>query len=152
MTLEAKLARSQFIRLAILHHIQRRQFYFYALTAALVTVAAVVLEYYALLVVVWLPFLLYLGIGVVGAYRAGNDETNPALQPTTYRFTDKGIKVTSGQESSELSWNQFATWSIVARTYVLTLQNGSMLAIPQSAVAAPQVAKFRTILNKHIKK
>jgi hypothetical protein len=151
MTIEAKLSKSQFIRLTILHHIQRKQFYFYALTAALVTVAAIVMAYYALLVVVWLPFFLYLAIGIIDAYRAGNDEFNPALHPTTYKFSDKGIKVTNGQDSSHISWNQISTWSTLARIYVLTLKSGPILAIPQTAVATPQTAKFRAILNKHIK-
>jgi hypothetical protein len=152
MTIRTKLERSQFIRLAILYHIQRRSFYFFAITAAIITVFAVTQELYALLVVVWLPFILYLGIGIFGAYRDGNNPENPALQPTTYRFDHKGVDIESSTGHSQLAWSQFHKWSIVAHIYVLTLNNGEMLAIPQSAISTAQVARFRAMLNKHIKK
>jgi hypothetical protein len=152
MTIKTKLERYQFIRLAILYHIQRRSFYFFSITAAIITVFAVSRELYPLLVVVWLPFLLYLGIGIFGAYRDGNNPQNPALHPTTYHFDHNGVDIDSIMGHSQLAWSQFHKWSIVARIYVLTLNNGQMLAIPQSAIRTTQVARFRAMLNKHIKR
>ena len=152
MTIETQLEKSQFIRLAILYHIQRKSFYIFAITAAIITVFAVTQQLFALLVVVWLPFILYLGVGAFGAYRAGNDPDNPVLQLTTYRFSDKGVDIDSSQGHSQLAWDQFKKWSIVAQIYVLTLNSGAMLAIPQSAISTAQVARFRAILNKHIKR
>ena len=152
MIIKTKLERSQFIRLAILYHIQRKSFYFFAITAAIITAFAVTQQLYALLVVVWLPFILYLGVGVFGAYRDSSNPENPVLQPTTYRFDQKGVDIESISGHSQLTWTQFQKWSIVARIYVLTLNSGQMLAIPQSAVSATQVARFRAMLNRHIKK
>jgi hypothetical protein len=152
MIIKSKLGKSQFFRLAILYHIQRKSFYFYAITAAIITVVATTQQLYALLVVAWLPFILYLGVGVFGAYRESNNPNNPVLHLTTYRFDDKGVDIESSTGHSQLAWNQFQKWSIVARIYVLTLRSGQILAIPRSAVSAPQVARFRAVLNKHIKK
>ena len=152
MTVTAQLEKSQYIRLVILQHIQRNSFYFYAITAAIVTVFAVTQRMFALFAVGWLPFILYLGVGIFGAYRAGNNPDNPALQPTTYRFTDRGVDIEWNQGQSQLKWDQVRKWSIVAHVYVLTLNNDQMLAIPQSAISTTQVARFRAMLNKHIKK
>ena len=152
MTIKTKLEKAQFFRLAILYHIQRKSFYFYAITAAIITVFAMTQQLYTLLVVVWLPFILYLGVGVFGAYRDSNNPENPVLHLTTYRFDDKGVNIESSTGRSQLAWNQIQKWSIVARIYVLTLNSGQMLAIPQSAVSATQVARFRAMLNKHIQK
>ena len=150
MTIETQLTKSQFTRLAILYHIQRKQFYFFALTAAVVSVVAVVQQYYPLLAVVWLPFILYLGIGIFSAYRDAAKDDNPAFLPTTYKFNDTGVFISTEQGRSNLKWNQFAGWSTIAGIYVLTLKQGSMLAIPQGAVKTTQVAKFKALLNKHI--
>lgn len=152
MTIDVQLTRSQIIRLAILYHIQRKQFYFYAITAAVISAVAIFQQIYPLLVVVWLPFLLYLIVGIYGAYRDGSKVDNPALLPTTYKFSDTGVTISNKQGSSQLSWNQLAGWSIIAGTYVITLKQGSMLAIPQSALTTTQVAKFKGMLNKHLKK
>jgi hypothetical protein len=76
-------------------------------------------------VVVWLPFFLYLAIGVIDAYRAGNDETNPALAPNHLSsFTDKGIKVTNpGKIAVDTKLEpDLPHGQRVARTYVFTLQ------------------------------
>ncbi|GAB4431347.1 MAG: hypothetical protein Kow0031_12470 [Anaerolineae bacterium] len=152
MTIDVQLTKSQFTRLAILYHIQRKQFYFYAITAAVISAVAFIQQIYPLLVAVWLPFLMYLAIGIGGAYRDGNKADNPALQPTSYKFTEAGVTVSTAQGSSQLSWGQLSGWSVIAGTYVITLKQGSMLAIPQSAVKTTQVAKFKAMLNKHLKK
>lgn len=152
MTIEVQLTQSQIIRLAILYHIQRKQFYFYAITAAVISTVAIIQQIYPLLVAVWLPFLLYLAIGIIGAYRDGSNTDNPALLPTTYTFNDTGVTINAGQDRSQLSWGQLSGWSIIAGTYVITLKQGSMLAIPQSAVKTTQLAKFKGMLNKHLKK
>lgn len=152
MTIEVQLTQSQITRLAILYHIQRKQFYFYAITAAVISAVAIIQQIYPLLLVVWLPFLLYLAVGIGGAYRDGSKADNPALLPTTYQFNDTGVTVSTSQGSSQLSWNQLAGWSVIASTYVITLKQGSMLAIPQSAVKTAQVAKFKGMLNKYLGK
>ncbi len=152
MTIDVQLTQSQITRLAILYHIQRKQFYFYAVTAAVISAVAIIQQIYPLLVVVWLPFLLYLGVGIAGAYRDGSKADNPALLPTTYKFTDAGVSISTSQGNSQLSWNQLSGWSVIAGTYVITLKQGSILAIPQSAVKTTQVAKFKGMLNKHLKK
>jgi len=58
MTFEAQFERAQFIKAAILYHIQRKQVYSYAIIAAIVTVFAVSQQMFALLVVVWLSIFL----------------------------------------------------------------------------------------------
>jgi Ca2+/Na+ antiporter len=151
MNLEAELTRDQFTRIAILHHIQRRQFYFYALTAALVTVFAITQTMYILLLVAWVPFVVYLAIGIYGAYKESGDEKNMAFLKTRYKFSDTGIIIDTANGQGQLKWEQVGRWKIIADCYVLQLKNGPILAIPETAVNVQQTPKFKAILNKHIK-
>lgn len=152
MIIEAQLTRDQFIRLAILYHLQRKQFYFFALTAAVVTAFALFAAQPVLLVVVWVPFLMYVGVGVFGAYKEGNDENNPVFKPTRYKFTDAGVAIGNPDHDSQLVWEHFSGWSMIAKMYVLKLKNGQILAIPQEAVSSTQSPKFRALLNTHLKR
>lgn len=152
MNIEATLTPDQFVRLSILQHFQRRQFYFFALTAAAVTAYTIFSGVYIMLAVVWIPFGLYVGIGIYGAYKESRDVNNPVFRPTTYKFTAAGVAISSAVHNSQLSWEHFSGWGMVANIYVLKLKNGQILAIPQAAVSASQAPKFRALLNTHLKK
>ena len=53
---------------------------------------------------------------------------------------------------SELAWDQFSGWNLMAKCYVLVLLAGPILAIPQTSVPMTQTTKFETLLRKHIDK
>ena len=150
MLIETQLTKDQFVRVSILRHFQRKQFYFYAVTCALVTVFAVLQQIYILLAVAWLPFLLYIGIGVYGAISGGSDPDHPAYLPTKYKFTNSGVTISNVQGESQLSWQHFTHWKVAVNCYIIELKAGSALVIPQSSVAPTKKAKFEAILDKNI--
>ncbi len=151
MNIEATLTPDQFVRLSMLHHFQRKQFYFFALTAAVVTAYAIFSGAYIMLAVVWLPFVLYVVVGIYGAYRESRDANNPVFKPTTYNFSSTGVAISSTAHNSQLGWEQFSGWSMMAQMYVLKLKSGQILAIPQAAVTSTQAPKLRALLNAHLK-
>ena len=150
MVFKGQLTRDQFVRISILRHFQRKQFYFYAITCAVVTVFAITQELLILLVLAWLPFLLYIGIGVFGAIRGGSDPNHPVYLLTTYKITDAGVLINNEQTESQLGWDQFAVWKKAIQCYILELKSGVALVIPQAAVPINQKPKFETLLNRHI--
>ena len=152
MIIEAQLTREQFVRLAILFHFQRKQFYFFAITAAVVTAYAMIQAVPALLAVVWLPFLFSIGIGIFGAYKEARDPNNPVFKPTRYKFTASGVAVGNPDHDSQLSWDHFSGWNVIASMYVLKLKNGQILAVPQSSVSSTQAPKLRALLDAHLKR
>ena len=150
MVIETTLSREQFIRLSIWRHIQRKTFYFWALTCAALTAFAILRGPQVLLVAAWLPFLLYLLLGIVTAFKQVTDKTSPLFLPTRYEFTDKGVAVSSQQGNSQLKWSHFAAWKVIAGCYVLVLAAGPIVAIPKSAVPVTQMSRFEGLLKKHV--
>lgn len=150
MKVETTLSKEQFIRLAIWRHIQRRNFYFYAFTCAAVSAYALTRGVYILLPVVWIPFILYLALGIIGAFRDSADKNQPYFLPTQYEFTDQGVSVSTKQGRSELAWDKFTGWKKIAQCYILILTAGPILAIPESAVPTTQVVKLESLLRNHI--
>ena len=146
MTIETRLSKEQFIRLSILRHIQRKTFYFWAFVCAVLTAYALLRGPYLLLLGAWVPFLLYLLVGVLGAFRAGADENQPYFLPTRYEFTKQGVSVSTAQNSSHLQWQHFAQWKMMARCYVLVLSAGPILAIPTTAVPPARIPEFESLL------
>jgi len=151
MTIEAALSKEQLTRLSILRHIQRRTFYFYALTCAVLTGYSLVFGPRILLLVAWVPFILYVAAGIFGALQGSRDENHPALLPTQYKFDKTGVVLSNSQGQSVLGWEHFADWKVIAACYTLTLKGGSILAIPRSDIPLAEVAKFEGLLDKHIK-
>ena len=150
MVIKSSLSKEQFIRLSILRHFQRIHFYVFALACAGLTAWALLRGPYIFLLAGWTPFLVYILIGIMGAVKDGADTTHPVFLTTRYEFAPEGVVVSNKQGESLLKWQHFAVWTITARCYVLTLTAGQVLAIPQSAVPAPQLAKFESLLRKHI--
>ncbi len=149
MVIKTSLTKDQFIRVTLLRHVQRKLFYFYAFTCAGATAFAIVYGTY-LYLILWIPFIIYILAGVIGAFRAGADKDQPAYLPTRYEFTEKGVSISTSQGSSQLEWEEFSGWNILAKCYVLVLLAGPILAIPQSAVSITQLTKFEALLKKHI--
>lgn len=153
MIIEATLSKDQFIRLSILQHIQRGRFYFYALTCAGVTAYVIFLGGPNLfLLVAWIPFILYLALGILSAFQDSAAKNNPHLQPIRYRFSSKGVSISSDPNKSNLEWKHFTTWQTVAACYVLTLTDGAILAIPTAALSTEQKPKFEAMLDEYILK
>ena len=150
MVIETNLSRELFIRLSILRHIQRKSFYFYAILCAVLTAYALVQGPYILLLAAWIPFGLYLILGLVEAIRGSADKSQPYFLPTHYEFTKDGVSISTSQGSSQLEWGHFAGWKFMARCYVLILAAGPILAIPRAAVPLTQIARFETMLRDHI--
>jgi len=147
---ETKLSKEQFIRLSIWRHIQRKSFYFYAVTCAAGVAYAITKGATVLLSVVWIPFAFYLATGVFAAFWQSRDQNQPYFLPTHYEFSGQGVAVKTKQGSSQLEWDKFAGWKKIAKCYVLVLTAGPILAIPQAAVPVTQTTKFETLLRSHI--
>jgi hypothetical protein len=152
MTIETTLSKEQFFRLAILRHIQRKTFYFYAMVCAVLTANALVFGPLILLAAAWIPFALYVISGLFNAFQDSRDINHPVFLPTRYELTKKGLSIKTTQADSLVEWEHFSGWTTIAKCYVLTLTAGPILAIPQSAIPAVQTAKFEGLLNKYIKK
>lgn len=150
MTFEATLARDQFIRLSILRHIQRKSFYFYAATGAALTAYGLVRGPAVLALVAWIPFIFYLLPQVVAVFRQSKVEDHPLFLPAKYEFTKRGVSIKNDHDESQLTWEHFASWKIMAQCYVLVLTTGPMLAIPQSAVPTHRRSELEALLGKYI--
>lgn len=150
MVIEARLSKNQFVKLAITRHLQRTTFYFYALTVSAVTAYVILGGDFILLLVAWLPFMLYIILGVMNAFRSGADESLPIFLPTRYTFGEQGVEVSSSAGQSTVEWSQFSVWKRLARCYVLVLVSGQIIAIPEAAVANQHVKQFETLLRTHI--
>lgn len=151
MNIHATLQRDQYIRIALWRHFSRRLFFFYAATTAFVTAYAMVYETYIFLLVGWIPFGLYVLFGFVDVFRNSRQDTQPALQPTQYKFDKKSVSVKMGESTSQLTWDDFKNWRTIADCYVLVLVNGAVLAIPKIDVPLQRVKKFEDLLNEQIK-
>jgi hypothetical protein len=150
MVVNAKLSKRSFIRLAILRSLQRPTFYFFAVLCAVITTYAIVQGSYRILLAGWVPFAVYILIGVIGAVRAGNAPNNPVLAPTRYTFTEEGIKVRSGKEEGEIRWNQVRMVQRLLDCYVMTLVTGQIVVFPRSAVPAAQSGAFEAMLRERV--
>ncbi len=150
MIIKSRLTKEQFTRLSIWRHIQRKTFYFYALTCAALTAIAYTQGIFIWALVGWLPFSLYVLIGFINASRDGADPNQPLFLPTSYEFKSKGLTVKTAQGSSELDWSSFSHWQIMTKCYILVLKNDAVLAIPQTSIPLQQRAKFEGLLHKYI--
>lgn len=152
MVIEATLRKDQFIRLSLLRHFQRPFFYFYALTCAGIT--AYVLTGRAdmvLLLVAWIPFGMYMLFGIINAVLGATGTNRPYLLKTRYEFTDQGVHVSSASGTGMLGWEQVSRWAKVTDCYVLYLKVGSIIAIPGAAVPPHKQARFKSLLQEHIR-
>ncbi len=150
MVIKATLSRDQFIRLSITRHLQRKHFYFYVVTFATLTGYGLVRDVPLFYYIAWIPLVIYLLAGIIGAIRDSADKTQPHFLPTTYEFTEKGVSVSTKEGSSQLAWEIFSQWNILVKCYVLVMDAGPILAIPKSAVPVTQIVKFENLLSKHI--
>jgi len=152
MTIEAMLSKEQLTRLLLLRHIQRSTFYIYALACAALTAYSLVIGPLIVLLVAWVPFLIYLASGFWGARSSGRNENHPALLKTRYVFEKSGVSMSNSQGQSMLEWEHFSEWKVIANCYILILGGGSILAIPKPDVPKAQVTKFENLLDRYIKK
>lgn len=150
MTINATLSRDQFVRLSLLRHFQRTSFYFYALTCAALTSYTFFGGPVPLMIVGWVPFGIYILMGLANALTGSIGKNRPYLQPTRYEFTDQGVAIKNAQGESQLEWQHFASWQMLSDCYVLVLTAGSIIAIPRSAIPPHQSKQFEQILQQHI--
>lgn len=152
MTIEATLSKEQFIRLSILRHMQRKFFYFNAAIGASLSAYAIVQGPYELLLLAWIPLIVYLLPGLLGAFRQSTARDHPLFLPTRYEFSKKGVSIKNSQNEGYLEWQYIGNWKVMVQCYVLFLTAGSIVAFPQSAVPALQKAKLEALLDKYIEK
>jgi hypothetical protein len=147
MVINAQLKRGQVIRLALLRHFQRPAFYINALAFAGFTAYAFMRGPLLLMLVGWLPLTVYIIAGLVIALQAGRGKTRAVLLPTRYEFTNRGVNISNNEgRHSEINWEHIIAWDKVLDTYVLTLENGPILAIPQSDVPRNKTEEFERLL------
>lgn len=148
--LYGSLSRDQFIKLALVRHFSRGNFYFLAATCSLFTAYAIYQDAWLLLVAVWPPFVLYIGYGIASVLRASRDPASPLFLPTHYEITDAGITVETEQGRSEIAWNEVTMFRVMVGCYVLYLESGLVLAIPQKAVPKEQVEPFEKFVSERL--
>jgi hypothetical protein len=152
MVIEAQLSTEQFSRLVLLRHFQRGSFYFYALTAAGLT--SYVLLFggpVLLLMLAWLPFGLYIILGLLNAYLGTRGGDQPYLLPTRYEFVAEGISIKHEQGEGHLNWEHLRGWRKQLDCYVIELKAGQIVAFPAEAVPKHRAEDLERLLDRHIK-
>lgn len=150
MVIEASLTTGQFIRISLLRHIHRPHFFFFAATCSVVTAYAIYADRLIFLLVAWVPFVIYLAVGITGIIQSSTATNRPYLLKTRYELSNRGIVVSNQQGESMLEWKHFSDSKLMLGCYVLFLAAGPMLAIPQSAIAPERVEQFEKMLEKYI--
>lgn len=150
MTIKAKLTKDQLFRLALLRHMERPTFFFNAFTSAALIAYATWKDIYIILFVAWMPFTLYIALGVFEAWRNSRDRNNPLLLSTSYEFTDAGVSITTSLAKSSLEWKQFDKVKVMIDCYVFTLNGGQIIAIPRTDVAANHKQDFENLIREKI--
>jgi hypothetical protein len=152
MVIETSLTRDLFIRLSILRHFQRTMFYAYAILCAGLTAYSLFTNNQLLLLVAWVPFLIYIITGVLGAVQVSRNKESPVFLRTRYEFTPQGIDISTTQGRSQIEWAHVNEVQKMINCYVLVLANSSILAIPESAVPPHQKDSFEQLLRDYIAK
>lgn len=150
MVIESRLTRQQFVRLAVLRHFQRAQFYVFASLAAGLTAFGIVLGRAILVPAGWVPFLVYILAGIVGAVRDGRAKDAPYFLPTRYDLTAGGVDVATSRGRSHLDWSRFEGFRKMVGCYVLILGGGAILAIPEEAVPRGQAGRLEELIRRHL--
>ncbi|MCG8348578.1 MAG: YcxB family protein, partial [Chloroflexales bacterium] len=140
------------VRLSILRHFQRTMFYIYAILCAGLTAYSLFTNNRLLLLVAWIPFLIYIVAGILGAVQGSWVKDSPVFLRTRYEFTPQGIAISTTQGHSQLEWAHVNEVQKMLNCYVLVLANASILAIPESAVPPHQKDLFEQLLRDHIAK
>lgn len=151
IVVEARLRPAQFFQLSLLRHFQRPSFYFYSITAALLTALSYTMNLNMLvLMVAWVPFGIYMLLGLANAYAGTRNPNQPYFLATRYEFADDALKVSTAQGSSRLSWDSFKEWRKVVGCYVLVLDSGPIMAIPLADVSKGREPAIEDFLKKKI--
>ncbi|WP_129631252.1 YcxB family protein [Candidatus Oscillochloris fontis] len=151
IVIEAHLQPGHFFRVSLLRHIQRTSFYFYALTAAgLSALAYTMTVSYLVLLVAWIPFVIYLVLGLVNAIVGSRRADQPYFLPTRYEFGDHALKLRTIQGASEVAWDDFREWRKVVGCYVLYLNAGAVIAIPLEDVTKGRESAIEGFLKQKI--
>ncbi len=151
MVIKTRLPPDLFVRLSILRHLQRPTFYVYALLAAGITIYTLFMPVpLSVLFLGWIPFGMYILLGVIGAIRASRVKDAPYFFSTTYDITAGGIAITNPQAQTQLDWDRFEGWQQIVNTYVIVLNGGAILAIPQSDVPIHQREALEKLLGENI--
>lgn len=151
MIIKTTLSKDLFIRLSLLRHIQRSTFYVYALLAAGITAYTLAQGRPGTFILLgWVPFTLYMLVGIFTTLRASRVADAPYFLPTEYKFTNDGISISSSQGHSKLGWEHIQDWRQMINTYVLVLEGEAILALPQEAVPPHQRADFEKLLRERV--
>lgn len=150
MVVETQLPRTAFRQIALIRHFQRVPFYLAASVCAILTALALVQGQPLLLLVAWPPFLLYILTGVLGVVRASRTPDLPVFLPTRYHIDASGIGIRTAQGESQIPWSSVVSWKLLVGCYVITLESGQVLAIPQRDVLPHRRAAFEQLLREHI--
>jgi hypothetical protein len=152
MNIESTLSRKEFTQHALYRHFRRPGFYIYVSACAILTAYAMLQDDPSsfLLIVAWIPFLIYSIAGWIIINRRARDATLPIYLPTRYNLGKQGIEVSSRQGRSDVPWDQFRSWRKISGVYELTLTNNQILLISQHAISARQVRQFEETLKVNI--
>lgn len=114
-------------------------------TFGIITRSAVVAGYGARLswVIVALPAFAAL-VGSYTAYRPGSAEL---YEPATWTFTPEGIDIEQPSRSARASWDEFTSWRIVERCYLLYTDRRSYVIVGASELPAGERVRLEELLD-----
>ncbi|NNJ09884.1 YcxB family protein [Chloroflexales bacterium ZM16-3] len=151
IVVEARLQPPQFFQLSLLRHFQRPSFYFYAVTAAALTALTYTMNIDIMLLVVgWVPFGIYMILGLANAFAGSRNPEQPYFLQTRYEFGDEELRMSTSRGASTLIWSRFKEWRKVVGCYVLVLDSGPIMAIPVADVPKGRQSALEDFLKKKI--
>jgi hypothetical protein len=136
--------------MSILRHIEKPSFYFNAFTSAIFIAYAIWKDIYIILFLAWIPFVLYMALGAMEAFRVSRDTNNVLLLPTQYTLTNDGMTLKTTLAESHLAWDYIVKMKTIMDCFVFYLENGQMIAIPREAIAANQKATFQQVVRENL--
>ncbi|RME76402.1 MAG: YcxB family protein [Chloroflexi bacterium] len=149
MHIKTTLSKSTAVKLSLWLFFQNKGLYLYLLACAVITAYALYRDNYGLLMVAWIPYLFYVGLGIYSAFRHAGPRGADS-EAVEYVVGEKGLVVQSAGQKKHFDWQEFGGWKRLAGTYVLFHRDGFMLAIPQADIPAGQTIPLETTLRRYI--
>lgn len=150
MVFDARLAKEQFIRIAIVRHLQRPIFFLISLFCTGLMAYAIIQEDYRVIWAGVIPLIVYILVGIITALRTGNDPQNPVLSRIEYSVSEAGLGLKMPQMQRQIAWKELLSWRILLGCYILKTTAGKILIIPKRDVPTGYVNTFEATLLKQL--
>lgn len=150
VVIDTRLNKNQFMLLSFWQHISRKTFYFFAITCAAITLYVVLVGNPYLFFVGWIPLVLYILSGIVGAIWNSRNTNHPSYLLTHYELSETGIAMSNELAKSQLGWETFTGWRTMIDCYVLLMPGERMIAIPRASIPNRYIGEVKEMLTRYI--